>query len=167
MIRWIPGGDAGVWLTLAAMRGLVRAGVADALTIETAQRIVSACPPRDVRCEAATLRAWLAQHFRFVRDPETQETLRSPRRDLDQLARDGVVSGDCDDAAVLGATLGAAIGFRPYAVVTGFKYPGADFRHVFTTLPVDPRLTEWVDLDVTRPDGFVPPPVSRALGWQL
>jgi transglutaminase-like putative cysteine protease len=166
-VQWIPGGDAGVWLTLRKMRALVRAAVRDPLTIETAQRIVSASPPRDARAEVTALRAWLAAHFRFVADPISQETLRSPQRALAQYQRDGVVSGDCDDAAVLGAALAAAIGLRPYAVVTGFRRPGAPFKHVYTVVPVDAWLTEWVDLDVTRPAGMTPPVVTRSLGWQF
>lgn len=149
------------------MRGLVRAGVADPLTLETAQRIVRTCPPRNAKCEAQTLRSWLAAHFRFVADPISQETLRSPRRDLEQLARDGVISGDCDDATVIAAALAAAIGLRPYAVVTAFRRPGAPFRHVYAVVPVDGTLTEWVDFDVTRPAGIEPPYVSRSLGWQF
>lgn len=165
-VQWIPGGDIGTWLTLRKMRQLVRSGVRDTLTVETAHSIVKSCPSRDVRCEAQAIRAFLARSFRFVRDPARQETLRSPRHLLEQLGRDGVVSGDCDDAAILGAGLAAAIGFIPSAVVTGFRHPGASFQHVYAVLPLEPYAPGYVDLDVTRPDGPVPQ-VTRALSWKL
>lgn len=166
-VSWIPGGDLGTWATLRAMRALVRAGIADRLTVETAQRIVSSCPPRDVVCEALTIRAFLTSNFRFVRDPAQQETLHPARILLEQLARDGVASGDCDDAAILGATLAAAIGFTPYAVVTGYRVPGASFRHVIATVPLDASGSRWVDFDVTRPVGAPPRSPSRWMSWKL
>lgn len=165
-VQWIPGGDIATWLTLRAMRRLVRAGVSDLLTLETAQAIVRLCPPRDVRCEAEALRGWLARNFRFTRDPALVETLRPPRRLLEQIQRDGVASGDCDDAATLGAALAACIGFVPWAVVTGFRRPGAAFQHVFTVLPLEPYAEGWVDLDITKPQQPVAP-VSRRMMWKL
>lgn len=162
----MPGGDMGVWMALRNIRRYVRDAVADRLVIETAQSIVKGCAQRDDRCEALTLRKWLAKNFRFVRDPVRQETLRSPRAHLEQLKRDGVVSGDCDDAAVLGASLAAALGFEPYAVVTGYRRAGAPFQHIITMLPLDDNSTEWLDLDVTRPAGQAPA-VTRSMSWKL
>lgn len=165
-VSWIPGGDLATWMTLRAMRRLVCEGVADVLTVETAHTIIRACPPRDVRCNALSIRAWLARNFKFVPDPVMQETLRPSRRLLEQFARDGVVSGDCDDAAVLGAALAASVGFIPWAVVAGFRRPGAHFQHVYTVLPMEPYSPGWIDLDVTRPLGVVAP-VTRSMGWKL
>lgn len=164
---WIPGGDFSTWLTLWTMRRLVRQSAADRLTVETAHSIVSSCSPRDRRCELDTLRSWLAGRFRFVRDPAEQETLRPPRALLEQLARDGVVSGDCDDAAILAGALTYALGYRPQAVVTGFRHAGAAFQHVYTVVPVDDDGTEWVDFDVSRPADRPPVTPTRSNSWQL
>lgn len=148
------------------MRRLVRQGVADRLTVESAQAIVRACPQRDARCEALKLRAWLARYFRFVRDPARQETLRPARLLLEQQKRDGVASGDCDDAAVLGASLAASIGFQPFAMVTG-RRPGAPYQHVYSVLPLAPYSSGFVDLDVTRPANMPAPNGARMMGWLL
>lgn len=85
---------------------------------------------------------------------------------IEQLARDGVVSGDCDDATILGAAIAASVGFIPSAMVTGFRRPGASFQHVYAVLPLEPYAAGYIDLDVTRPNGPVPA-VTRIQGWKL
>lgn len=166
--HWYAGGDLGIVLsTLPTIRRLVKEAVSDPLTVLTARGIVGQCPPRDLRCEAQAIRAFLAGHFRFVRDPAQQETLTPPRLMLEQLSRDGVVSGDCDEAATLGAALAAAVGFRPFAMVAGFRRRGAAWQHIFTTLPLDARMQTWVDLDVTRPRDQPRPRTTRYQAFKL
>lgn len=87
---------------------------------------------------------------------------------LVDIQRNGRTSGDCDEAALLGATLAAAIGFRPQAVVIGFApTPGAAFRHIYTELPLDPFDQQWLDLNVTRPADLPPVPVTRVMRFKL
>lgn len=86
---------------------------------------------------------------------------------LRQWQRDGVVSGDCDDAAVLAGALTNAIGFQPQAVVAGFRRPGAAYQHVYTVVPLDPFGSEWIDFDVTRPADLPPQTPTRTMNWQL
>lgn len=86
-------------------------------------------------------------HWRFVRDPTGIELLHRPERLLDQIAAGGYAIGDCDDAAILGAALGKAVGFSARFVVLGFFGPRGPFSHVYTELWTG---TGWRELDITR-----------------
>jgi transglutaminase-like putative cysteine protease len=117
------------------------------------------------------IRGWLAEHVRFLSDPvgvsrvaggsvEVDDYLRDPvTEQLAQLQRTGEIRGDCDDVAMLAATLLLAAGLPAvrFRVVSFDPVPPAPFSHVFTE-----ALTTrgWLDLDITRrADGG--PPVTR------
>ena len=97
------------------------------------------------------IRRWLAAHWRFVSDPVTAELLQDPRTTLRTILEPGgpgEASGDCDDAALLGAALGMAVGLPVRWRVLGFAGNGGTYGHVMGYLWTGGR---WLDLDVTRP----------------
>lgn len=155
----VPHGDNGTRATLKAMRAVVRAALARPLVIETAHRIARGLPARDMRARALAVRSWLAAHFHFERDPSGVELLRTPEYQLRQLARDGVITGDCDDAAILGAALYAALGGRAALRAVSFR-PRSPFTHVYAILTPQSKHAS-VSLDVTKPRG-VNPAVHRS-----
>lgn len=160
-LGWLPDGDAGTVATLKRMAKLARRAQADPLTVETAHRIVSGCTPRDADCYAAAIRRWLTASFVFVPDALDVETVREPHYLLEQLFGWGAgrMSGDCDDAATLGAALGKAIGLDARFHVLGFASMGDAYGHVFAELQTG---AGWFGLDVTKPRGPVEP-ASREL----
>lgn len=163
-VQWIPGGDLGAMQTLREMRRLVNESLYQPLLINTAHEIVTPCRARDTGCQAAAIRAWLAAHFRFVPDPRGVELLRTPAVLLEWIEQQGFVTGDCDDAAVLAAALGKAVGLMASFVVVGFRTTGAPFTHVFTLL----RTRDgWAEMDVTRPDNEPIPEVRRHMAWAV
>jgi transglutaminase-like putative cysteine protease len=107
------------------------------------------------------LRSWLADHVRFLDDPvgvslvgggiaEVDDYLRDPiTEQVRQLQATGEVRGDCDDVAMLGATLARAAGFSAvrFRVVSFDPSSPHPYSHVFTEV-----LTSrgWLDFDVTR-----------------
>lgn len=137
------------------MAASVRDAVADPRAWQLARSIVAGVPPRDEKSQAAALRAYVASHLHFVNDPAGVELLADPRALLDAIARQGFAQGDCDDAAVLSATLGLAIGI-PADFVAGSPTESGPFLHVWTVLY--PRETPAsvirvpVEMDTTRPD---------------
>ena len=157
-VQRIAGGDLGSFQTVAKMRQLVNASLADPAVIETARSVVALCVPRDYDCRAQAIRTWLADHFQFESDPRGVELVASPRYMLEQIARRYYVQGDCDDAAVLGAALGKAVGLKAQFVIVGFNRQGAPFSHVFAILRGSSR---WFSLDVTRPARGPFPTVAR------
>ena len=151
----IPVGDRGTDLTLAAMRKLVNGGLLDPVVRRQASSCISGCHPYRFECHALSIRSWLARVWRFVRDPAGVELIRSPQRLLDGFSRDGYIAGDCDDAAILGASLGKAIGLPARFMVLGFPATKGAFSHVFNEVWTGRR---WLDFDVTRPPGASPVP---------
>jgi transglutaminase-like putative cysteine protease len=94
----------------------------------------------------------MVRRFRFVPDPKGVELLKSPGVMLNEWRLQGFAKGDCDDAAILSASIALAMGLRVRWVVLGFT-PGGPYRHVYAEA-CDGR--GWVDFDVTRPMQFPP-----------
>ncbi len=100
----------------------------------------------------ADIRAWIVSRFQFVRDPSGVELLKSPAYMLGERDRTGRIAGDCDDAAILGAAIALATGYRVRWVLLGFT-PGAPFKHVFAEA-APTAAGPWTDFDVTKPAQF-------------
>lgn len=154
----IPWGDFGVTKTLNMMADMVNAAVDSPQVVYAARRLAVMGGVRNDLGQAYTIRAWLASVWRFVSDPLDRELLITPDELLNSLARDGYIAGDCDEAAVLGAALAKAIGFR--VVIYALAFPddneqGDRYQHVYASILTDAGPE--VSLDVTRPRGPVPP----------
>lgn len=144
----MPGGDAGIYATLAAMRRLVRR-VDHHPVIGQAARDAAGDTTNPL-AQWRGLRAWLLRFTRFRTDPAAfDETLFTPVEQFLTLKRDGLLAQDCDDVAMLAAALCRAVGRRVRFVVVGFGAPGAaaPYRHVYTEMQAG-RL--WLDFDLTR-----------------
>lgn len=159
MAGTIATGYVGSMQTLARMRSIVRQSLASPDVIQTAARIITMLPPRDQERQAIAIRDMLDRVFRFVADPKGVELLRTPTFQLREIKAHGTTVGDCDDAAILGAALGMAVGIGAIFRVISFR-EGANFAHVYTILT--PRHGRAIDLDVTKPAQGAAAPVR----WQ-
>ena len=148
-------GLAGVHDTLAIMAGLVRAGKGSIAIRETALNLVSPIPPKNYLSEVAAIHAFVRDKIRYVRDPFDLETIAEPWITLD------LKQGDCDDKAVLAASLLASIGFPVVLKAVGFR-PG-HCSHVLLAAQV-PGVG-WVDVETTEPVplGWAPPNVKTTV----
>ena len=162
--RAIAGGDQGALDTLGIMAELVNQSTHNPLVVECARFLaVNAAPARDELRQANAIRAWLARVWRFVDDPADTELLRDPEAMLREYFARDVVTGDCDEAAILGASLGKCVGLG--ACFTVYAFDPRDggnggFSHVFASLLTSGGRS--INLDVTKPAGSVPAP-SREL----
>lgn len=149
---WTPGGDFQTWATVLRMRRLARQGMVHPVVREKALEIVAGVPGRAYDALIAALHQWLVAHSWFTRDPAIAELLVTPWQQLADLTRRGILTYDCDDAAILAAALGGAVGLKARFVVVGFRSRNAPFRHIWTELaaPSGPTRGQWVALDVTR-----------------
>lgn len=160
-IAW---GDAGVEQTLAMMAGLIDEAIDTPDVVYFARRLAVQAGVRRPYFQALAIRTWLARAWRFVDDPRDRDLLVSADELLRQYRDYGFIAGDCDEAAILGAALGRAVGFRAQLVVYGF--PSDDptepdrYSHVFAVLLTDDGRP--ISLDVTRPAGPVLAP-TRSL----
>lgn len=164
-IAW---GDRGVYQTLELMANLVDASLDSPDLINFARSLAVAAGPRQPYRQALAFSAFLQRVWRFVDDPYDRDTLRDPVTLLREYQATGRVAGDCDEAAILGAALGRAVGMGAEFYVLGFASddePGPGrFQHVFAVLLTDDNRE--VSLDVTRPAGPLPVP-SRIVAMDV
>jgi transglutaminase-like putative cysteine protease len=118
----IRSGDAGVTDTLKLMAQLARQYKVNPAIRQLAARTVQACAPKDEMCEAATLQNWVRSNIRYTGDVYEVETVQTPDYTLQE------AYGDCDDQAVLLATLLLAIGIPAAYCAVGTN--GGPFSHV-------------------------------------
>lgn len=151
-------GDPGTVDTLGRMRHLVNSSLLSPAVIEAAHAITHGAPARDELNQAARLLLWMKAHFRFRRDPLGVELLRDPEYQLAQIKQAGYVTGDCDDAAVLSAALGKALGFPAAFCVVALKTADRPYQHVYTVLTTPAGLFR---MDTTASPAKDRPRVAR------
>jgi predicted transglutaminase-like cysteine proteinase len=142
-------GDAGTDQTVREMIRMVESGRADLGINDAALSIIRAANVRqkDYAGEITALFRWVRDRVRYVKDPIAVELVRNARETLKRRA------GDCDDKAVLLATLLQSIGHNTRFKVVATR-PG-DFHHVLIEVS---HKAQWVPLD---------PTVERAApGWE-
>lgn len=113
--------------TLRDMVAIVRKYRSDAGTIDTARRVLTACGIKDVRAQKsqsiACLQGWVRDSIAYVPDPREVEMIQTPPRTLD------IGTGDCDDKAILVATLLETVGFDTRFMAVGgngLEWAGGD-----------------------------------------
>jgi transglutaminase-like putative cysteine protease len=143
----LPQGDSGTRATLLRMRQLVNNCLFDPKVRDQAHAIIRQSRAKDYSGQALAIREWASDHFMFVRDAIGIEMLRSPADMVRQLASRPIIQGDCDDAAVLTATLGKVVGMRAKFTAVAFIDERTPFTHVYTWLWTHEG---WRDMDITR-----------------
>lgn len=145
----IPDGHRGIEATVRHMQRLRAAAVRDPHVRDAAQRITAGRPSWEA---AHRIRRFLADRVPFEFDPFGVELVRTPAYMLHAIADHGSSPGDCDDAALLGASLAIAAGLRARYVLVGLT-PGGPFEHIYAEVLTDRGP---VELDTTRPAQFPP-----------
>lgn len=148
----IPDGDAGVKATLNIMVSVVRKTKATLPMITLSRSIVKSCAAKDYTCEARALQQFVQQKIRYTRDVNEVETIQFPAQTL------SMGTGDCDDMAVLLATLAESVGFATRFAAIGLK--GEGFSHVLAQLMIPGK--GWVSAETIPIDSSGG---QAALGW--
>lgn len=142
--------------TLKEMRSIVLTWRKHPVILQRATELTRACPSKDWVCEASALHRYVRDSIRYQLDVRDVETIRTPELTL----RERV--GDCDDKAVLLASLLEAVGHPTGFVALAFGPPPAPFSHVYTITRIGPR---WIAAETTEPWplGKAPEGASRSL----
>lgn len=132
--------------TLKQMKRMVLDGRKDYALIEHAREIVAHIPDKDWVGEVRAIQDWVKQNIRYTRDPHGLETIQSPHNTIQ------IKHGDCDDQAILVATLLMAVGApaRFVAIAQNPRY----YCHVYAETRVGQY---WIPVETTEP---------VELGWQ-
>jgi transglutaminase-like putative cysteine protease len=114
------------------MKRIVLESMRDVPVLDAAKRIIRSVGGKDRKAQSLAIGAWVRSSLRFVRDPYGVETIHTPLFMLDRIRTFGMFEADCDDYAVLSASLAKAVGLRTKFVVLGFLDKGAPWAHVYT-----------------------------------
>lgn len=136
----LPKGPSGTKATLQIMQSLVRRYRKHPLIRQTAMDAVGDLAGKDWPGEAKRLHAYVRDRVRYLRDTRGVETVQTPDVTLD------LGQGDCDDKAVLLASLLESIGHPTRFVAIGYE-PNR-FSHVYVETLVG-RF--WLPLETTEP----------------
>jgi len=112
---------------LEAVRG-PRGNLAPAVRF-AAEGIVRFVAPKDYLSEVAAVRYWVNARIPYLRDPATVEWLRDPVALLEDINHHGIVRADCDEIAMLTASLWMSLGNKADFATVGFS-PGPPATHV-------------------------------------
>lgn len=80
--------------------------------------------------EALAIGDFVKAKVRYVRDPENIEYLQDPK-DLIKHIQEGTAQGDCDDMALLCATLLLAVGHQPSYRAVRYEQAFGNFNHIY------------------------------------
>lgn len=135
----IGSGSEGVHRFVDAMRAWKRAPEEIAHVRDVALELVSRTAAYDEAGELSSLFRFVRDGVRYVKDVVGIDTLQTPTATLERL------QGDCDDKALLLASLLESIGYRSRFVVTATR-PGSPFNHVHVEA-WSPRALGWVPME--------------------
>lgn len=139
-LRGIPSGAAGTVETLEQMKRLALEGKRDLSVRLAAMDIIRDVPQKMYRQEAEAIQRFVRDKIRYTQDIHNVETLADPATTLE------LGQGDCDDKAVLVASLLGAVGHPTKFVAVGFR-PGR-YEHVYVETKIG---NEWVPVETTEP----------------
>lgn len=156
--------DAQAKLTLKRMQHNVNGAIQDHEFVNWVRGEIyryspNAVEERNYPAVARAIRAYVADHIKFVPDPVGIENITPPQEHMRLLQKVRIVLGDCDDAATLSAAMGKSLGIGASFKILAFRKPDAPYQHVITYL--HPRGGMVIDMDTTRPAQNLPPTTTR------
>jgi len=158
----IPQGDRGAYSTLRIMKRLVHESMKDVPILDKAKEIIRSVGGKDRKEQARVIGEWMEQSMRFVRDPYGIETIHTPLFMLDRIRSAGLFEADCDDYAVLSASLAKGVGLRTKFVILGFLSKEAPWSHVYT---IAETPSGWFPFDHTF--GVPPGTITRKAYYEV
>jgi hypothetical protein len=103
--------------------------------------------------EAKAVGRWVQQNILYMKDPDGIETLTDPVLLIEKAVK-GEARGDCDDMALLIATLLISIGIRPYFKIVRWKKTSGNYNHIYVRVKEGnyKEAPKWIALDAIVKD---------------
>lgn len=166
----LPPGEDGTAATIAAMQAAVDDALTDPVSARLLEQFETRRMPRDPELNVGQrVFFMLKPAFKFFRDPEGVELLRTPSylalQTLFLTPGSGRVGADCDDLAMLGAALLARAGKKPVLVTVG-RRQGGRFEHVLFGIQERGRVM-YLDPQETELPGLMPYNVKKVRVWSM
>ncbi len=109
------------------------------------ESIVRGLQPKDYLSEILAIRHAVATRVRYLNDPISTEWVKDPERLVEEIEAHGTTLADCDEIALLIATMLAQVGREVEFVTVGFGLPGS-YTHVFVRVK-EPKSGQWIVCD--------------------
>lgn len=121
--------------TVAIMQGIARKASADPRVRQLALNVLqqNSVASHNYIDEARALAQFVQQNVRYVRDPNGIEQLHDPIYMIDQITK-GTAQGDCDDQALLLASMLLTIGAQPFFAIVRFNSTRGAYNHIYTVV---------------------------------
>jgi transglutaminase-like putative cysteine protease len=94
------------------------------------EEAVRGLQPKDYLSEILAIRYAVGEKIRYLNDPLTTEWVKDPERLVEEIQANGTAAADCDEIALLTATMLRQVGRDADFVTVGFGAPGSH-SHVF------------------------------------
>jgi hypothetical protein len=95
------------------------------------ESVVRGLQPKDYLSEILAIRYAVGEKVRYLNDPLRTEWVKDPERMVEEIEAYGSAACDCDEIALLIATMCRQVGRDVEYVTVGFGVPGS-YSHVFT-----------------------------------
>lgn len=140
----IPPGARGTKSTLKLMRRLVIDAKRRYNIRKLTLSIVKNNANKDYIGEVKSIHRWVKNNIRYVKDIRGIETLQTPEKTVE------IGQGDCDDHAILVATMLEVIGHPARLKAIGFM--ANTFQHVYTETKLGAKTKNmWIAVETTEP----------------
>ena len=133
----LPEGQQGNLDTINFMIRVARLRASDPLPRKLALNILSdyQVPSNNFADESLAIGDYIKNNVRYVRDPDGIEYLQDPVDLINTMATaaqtGNLAQGDCDDMALLIATLLLSIGHTPYYRAVRYKADSGHYNHIY------------------------------------
>lgn len=158
--------------TIQIMRKMAREGSKNPLVRRLATNILDyhKIPSHHYLDEARAIGAFVQQHVRYVKDIAGVETLHAPDMLIRMMSDAGYTAADCDDMALLIASMLLSIGIVPKFRAVRYRTTSGPYNHIYVVVyennisdTMNPGPTKRMALDAIvkdRPIGFEIPHAS-------
>lgn len=128
----LSGGQAGNMQTLRTMNKLAHEKAGDPTVRKLALNILNFydVPSHHFADEAIAIGKFVQENVRYVKDPTGIEQVHDPVMLIEQISR-GIARGDCDDMALLTASLLLSIGHTPVFRCVRYEADSGPFNHIY------------------------------------
>jgi len=131
----LGGGEAGNYQTVYKMKKVARKHAGDVLVRRLAESIIleAGAGSHNHIAEAKAIGRWVQKNMLYAKDPDGIEQLQSPPLMIERIFQ-GKGVGDCDDMALLAATLLLTIGIRPKFRMVRYRTEKGGFNHIYVVV---------------------------------
>lgn len=135
-IQKVGNGIKGNLDTIAVMKKMAREYSRNDLVKRLATNILHHrnIPSHHYLQEAAAIGDFVRTHVRYVKDPVGTESLQAPDMMIKMMTEVGYSMGDCDDMALLIATLLMSVGIQPYFRAIKYSDKSPSFNHIYVVV---------------------------------